>query len=319
MNNCLLITPNFNGLDSLLFNAVSKKFSFIDHFFDRPNNFFFKTILRLKIPIISSLLTNLYYKLIYKSFKNTYDVALIINPEALPKEYLNKIMDISCKTVIYFWDGSVTKPSINSYSNIKNLHCYSFDKNDCSNLGFTYLPLFIPEDNNISTTEHSKTIDICFIASCHNQRLLLANELNKLCNLYGFKYMIRLSAPSFLHFIYFNLIAIFKKYKIKVAYSTLPHEKYIEFISKSKVIVDITSDPNQSGVSLRSFEALGRGCKLLTNNQAIKQENYYNENLISFFCDLPSIKDIDSILKKVAVAFDNTELTINYFVDRLLD
>ena len=317
MKSCLLITPNFNGLDALLLDAIRKKFCDVDHFFDRPSSFFFKAVLRINVPIVSRVMTGLYYKRIFRSLRNNYDVAIIINPESLTRSNLDIITKRASKTVVYFWDGSVTKPTIKTYAGIHGLNCYSFDKGDCNTLGFKYLPLFVPDEYGDST-EFVKDVDVCFIASCHGRRLILANALYHICVLSNYEFVIRLTSPSIVHFLYYNVIAKIRNYKVSVTYSALPHERYIDLICRSKVVVDMTSDPMQSGVSLRSFEALGRGCKLLTDNQFIQNEEFFDESLIAFFFDLPTLEGVRSSVDKVPASFDKSKLTLDYFVNRLL-
>ena len=317
MINGLLITPGFLGLDQLLYGAFKKRVANLDHYYDRQNNVIFKFILRLNVPFLSQFISNRYYKRLTASLNKAYDIVVIVNPEALPLAYLDRIKKSSKKTVIYFWDGSVTKPKIKLYSGLDGVSIYSFDRNDCEKYGFHYLPLFIPEDSSPSNISN-KNIDLCFVASCHYQRLSLAEELYKLSLLYGYTAEIRVSASSVLHFYYFRMLSLIKGYKIELFSSALNHQDYLAVLARSKVVVDMISDPNQSGVSLRTFEALSKNCKLLTNNQSLKNENFFDHNLIAFYSTLPSKIDIDSLLDKNKPEFNGDLFEINRFVDSLL-
>ncbi|MEK5777604.1 lipopolysaccharide biosynthesis protein, partial [Acinetobacter nosocomialis] len=53
----------------------------------------------------------------------------------------------------------------------------------------------------------------------------------------------------------------------------------VELYAKSNIILDI-SHPGQSGLTMRTFEAIGAGKKLITTNTNIKEYPFYNANNI---------------------------------------
>ncbi|UKK47602.1 hypothetical protein L6475_10265 [Prevotella sp. E9-3] len=59
----------------------------------------------------------------------------------------------------------------------------------------------------------------------------------------------------------------------------LPYNQYLEHIYSTKVLCDITQD-NQSGLTQRAIEAMFLEKKLITNNENIKQYDFYNERNI---------------------------------------
>lgn len=60
-------------------------------------------------------------------------------------------------------------------------------------------------------------------------------------------------------------------------------------------MIDI-AHPNQKGLSMRPFEALGLKRKLITNNTDIKNYDFYNENNIFVVNDFNNIEIPDSFL-----------------------
>ena len=56
---------------------------------------------------------------------------------------------------------------------------------------------------------------------------------------------------------------------------SLSLEETYKIYSRSRIIVDYTH-PNQTGFTMRTIEALGNRCKLVTNNQLIKSADFYN-------------------------------------------
>jgi hypothetical protein len=316
MKKALLITPRFMGLDQLIFEELKKVFPVIDHRYDRKKNFLFKLFVRLNIPFLRDYISNVYYKNILISLDKCYDNAIIINPETMPESYLELIRNRSKKTTVYFWDGTVTKPKIKMYEKIKGINFFSFDKRDCEKFNFKYLPLFIP-NNDIPKIK--KNIELCFIASCHNKRLKLAHVLKQISREYSYNAVIRLNSSSILHYFFYNFLAIAKRYKLRVNLNSLSHEQYLEILSKTRIVVDMTSDPNQAGVSLRTFESLGQGCKLLTNNYYLEHEEFYDESLIYFYTGFPTKHDIDKLLSKNFPMFNAKKFRIDNFIRVLVD
>ena len=56
----------------------------------------------------------------------------------------------------------------------------------------------------------------------------------------------------------------------------------LNLYQSSDIIIDAASE-YQTGLTMRTFEALGSNKILLTNNYAIKQEDFFNSNYIKFF------------------------------------
>ena len=60
-----------------------------------------------------------------------------------------------------------------------------------------------------------------------------------------------------------------------VSFKSLSLEETYKMYSRSRIIVDYTH-PNQTGFTMRTIEALGNKCKLVTNNKLIKNADFYN-------------------------------------------
>ena len=59
----------------------------------------------------------------------------------------------------------------------------------------------------------------------------------------------------------------------------IPLEKSLEIQFKSKSILDI-NHKNRTGITLHVISALANGIKVITTNESIKKELFYNENNI---------------------------------------
>ena len=74
----------------------------------------------------------------------------------------------------------------------------------------------------------------------------------------------------------------------KLSFRSLTIENIIEYYDKSNVVLDI-SHPGQSGLTLRTFETIGAGKKLITTNMNIKDYPFFNPHNI-FLIDRDNIQ-----------------------------
>jgi len=129
----------------------------------------------------------------------------------------------------------------------------SFDKRDCLKYQMFYNNDFLFSDMKLSASKE-KTIDFLFVGQDKGRK----KEINKLTHdLQNWGFSVYLKIP--------------RKKKDYIKY-----EDYLELITKSRVLIDITQK-GQYGLSLRPLEALYAQTKLLTNNCAIQQMDYYND------------------------------------------
>ena len=61
----------------------------------------------------------------------------------------------------------------------------------------------------------------------------------------------------------------------KISFKSLSTSDIIDFYKKSRVILDI-NHPDQVGLTMRTFEAIGANKKIITTNEQIKNYNFYN-------------------------------------------
>lgn len=315
MKKVLLITPRFMGLDDLIRDELSAQFLEVHHRYDRMESLFFKFIIRANVIGLRDWVASYFYGKLIRSIDKSYDNAVVINPETMPVKFLRAVANRAKKTSVYFWDGSVTKPLIETFSSVEGVQFFSFDKRDCEEFNFGYLPLFIP---NVSPLHALKDIDFSFIASCHGKRLELAEKLTGLLNGQPLTAVVRVCSSSAIHFVFYNLIAIVRRYQTRVKLTGLPHDQYLRVLERTKVVIDMTSDSKQAGVSMRTFEALGHGCKLLTNNRALKDEEFFDDGLVFFYTDLPTKNDLEAAVFKDAPSFSTEDYSIHNFIKVLV-
>tara|TARA_R110002124_G_scaffold263758_2_gene430208 strand:+ start:210 stop:1145 length:936 start_codon:yes stop_codon:yes gene_type:complete len=187
-------------------------------------------------------------------------------------------------------------------SSLSNVEKYSFDKNDCVkynlNLynqycsGFEYLLS--------NSTSNKKEFDFYFLGLNKNRKNIL-EKLQVVLTEFDTRIEVKEKATGFKKFSKFILRD--KKYH---------HEPYITHLANilsCRVVIDILQK-GQSGITMRTLEALISGKKIITNNYSIKYEPFYDSNKIMIIGnDFHHSKDeIRGFLEEVCDGYDNISL-----------
>jgi hypothetical protein len=204
------------------------------------------------------------------------DQILVINPEVIDLECHQKIKKFTHKYITYLYD-SVDRCPVEHLLNVVFDEIYSFDKVDIKKYGFKATNNY----NYIEKQPISKKEDI------KNQLLYIASFDNRLHIVNQLKTSFRKIGVSF------RFIIVGKKttlFKLKNSFSETINgielrRKRIEQTDLKKlylqtnVVLDLVRE-YQTGLSFRVFEAMAFQKKLITNNQTIKECDFYNPNNI---------------------------------------
>ena len=274
------------GYERAIKEALEKMGALVDYYDERPaNNFLTKVLLRLKCKSLIWRKINSYYAKILDEIKDIeYDYVFIVKLETIDEKILQKLKhnQKNATFILYSWD------SLQNYRDKEILlplfdRAFSFDKRDTIKYEkLNFLPLFyIPLYANTSIAKNEMVYDLCFIGTGHSDRYAIVKEIeNKIekseLKIYSFFYLQSK--------IIFLIRKIFDK-KMREAkmsdfsFSSLSQKQVLDKILKTNVIIDIEHE-RQTGLTMRTIEALGCRKKLITTNANIKEYDFYNENNI---------------------------------------
>ncbi len=208
------------------------------------------------------------------------------------------------KFVYYYWnkvDKCAAKPDI-----IKKLgyEIWSFDKEDCKEYGLSYNPSFYVKSWYKNAREIKETnSDVCYIGRDKDNRMSKVSRI-----------MLELQEEGLSTYTYFTAPKWYKRFGKK------EYKKYLDFrdmISKemgSKCIFDYGLE-NQSGITLRVFDALCNGRKLITTNKAITEYDFYDSKNV-FIYGVDDIKRIRNFAEDHGRISPKME---NYCIDKWLE
>lgn len=240
----------------------------------------FPTLTRtLLVPYYFSILIDIYFK------KSTH--LLIIRGELVPVWFvkISRLILPNIKIVGYTWDSRKNNPRFYVLEKFMDKR-YTFDLKDSLRYSIPHLPLFyFNSHNKMGGREGSKITKIAFFGTIHSERLEWIKLLVKLSNRMNFEFDYHLFVRSKAEF--HLLSQKNQSYGLRFSTESLTYKELSLRLDAADIIIDI-AHPSQSGLTLRTFEALSRGKILVTNNKVISKYNLEMRDNI-FIADLDSL------------------------------
>jgi hypothetical protein len=256
----------------------------VDFYDERPaNSNFAKGIIRLKKSLYQKTIDDYYKRILREVADKNYDYLFVIRGEVVPAFFLEEFKKLhpNCFLLFYTWDSFANHQhplTILSYFD----ECYTFDPMDAEKYNLFLRPLFYLDEYGALVKQKVKNeIDVLFLGTAHSDRYKISNKVVNWCNSNGFSthtYYYMHGRFVFLYKKYFD--ATFHDFDFKkLNFKSLSKTEILKLFSQSSVILDI-NHPGQKGLTMRTFEALGAGKKVITTNGEVKKYPFYNENNI---------------------------------------
>ena len=255
-----------------------------------------------------------------KTLDDKISKVVVIHGSTLTQNVMNDIKHKwpNAKLIMYQWDSVKNNPNAIQIAKFFDKKL-TFDMDDAEEYGWDYRPLFyIPE----LCSNLRKNIDFTYICFLHSNRVKIFNKLKMIkedMNLVGFMHIFMFKLVFFRHK-YLMQDPIYKEIRLKdVSFNELTLEETNQIYDRSKIIIDFTH-PDQKGYTMRTIESLGHKCKLITNNEKIKEADFYDKNnmLVYQECDVIVPRTfLDSNYKEYSEE-TYKRYGINCFVDELL-
>ena len=279
----LFLSAIFFGYEKEIAKRLEELGAEVDFYNERPSDSIFtKGIIRVKKELYEPII-NQYYKEIFKQTKTkNFDFLLLIKGESIPLEFLKKFKTRhpKAKMIFYSYDSVAEYPKFRKLYPYFDLN-FTFEPKDAIAYHLHFRPLFFLNDYIVDTSVKKQKYALSFIGTAHTDRYLIVEKLQKICEKLNLKSFFYHYAPGK---IAFSLRRIFDKnlqyfdFK-KLNFQALTHAEIIQIYQQSFAILDINK-PFQFGLSMRSFEVLASGRKLVTTNSDIINYPFFNKNNI---------------------------------------
>ena len=275
MRNVLFISPDFFGHYKTIAAAISRKGLNPIWLNQLPATNILTRILFRFAPKIGYSWADRYFAREMEKHQFV-ELILIVKGEGVSAATIAKMRQNypNAKIVLYLWDSLA-----NSFGALDKIRlcdiAYSFDPLDCDrNQSLKHLPMFYSE--KVESPAYIQGY-AAFIGTLHSNRY-------QLIKLIGAEIERVTSIKPFLYFYYPNRVVFMILRLVKrglrgiklsdVHFEPVPRAQYDTIQAEAEIIIDI-SHPKQSGLTMRPFEALGAGRKLITNNKIIMRYDFY--------------------------------------------
>ena len=250
-----------------------------------------KGIVRLKRSFIQVKI-NAYYKSILKKIEGKkYDFFFLIKGEAIPSFFLAKLklLQKNCIFIYYTWDSFANNPNVLSL-----LHFFdkklSFDPVDADKFKLEFRPLFYIDKYKLMENIEKPKYKMLFLGTAHSDRYTISKDVVDWCkknNFSSFTYYYMQSKLVYFFKSKFDSSFKYFHYK-KLNFKPLSIDEIIKYYKDSLIILDI-NHPNQRGLTMRTFEALGAEKKIITTNKEIMKYSFYSPDNV-FVIDRENIE-----------------------------
>lgn len=198
---------------------------------------------------------------------------LVLNPNVFKHKTLKFIKKSSETLITFLYDNLERYPIQDKLDFFDRI--YSFDDNDIKEYGFkpltnyNYLS-FLPKE------VQNPRYDALYITSFDKKRLKQLYILSKKFSDLQLKFNIWMLGKKAWKY---QLRKLFLKSNILFRRKLIKHNDLVNYYKNTKAIIDLMRE-NQYGLSFRVFEAMALEKKIITDNEKIKNYDFYNPNNI---------------------------------------
>lgn len=229
-----------------------------------------------------------------KKIDTEVDYAVVFSAHYYPEKIIKLLRKKAKKMIAYQCDGWRLCKGIVQHKDYFD-RCFFFDKDDLPKFGDNALPLtncYFTNDADLITNTLNE-IDVFYLGGGTPSRIgYMKNLDSKLQEKFSLKAI--LTIPEYQKET--------RSERIELLHKGISYSENINLVKKSKCLVDIKFDYH-NGLSFRFFEALYYKKKLITNNESVKNYDFYHPNNI-FITDFENLDGIEEFLEKPYIEID---------------
>ncbi len=312
----LLVCPQHYDFPDVFITEFASLGAEVIYFPDIEKEFYFRLI--RKIPAIrNSYINYMHRRLIELNKEYLFDYLLVIKGKIINENCLKTIKNDNpgIRLLLYQWD------SLRNNDYQKLIHSFditaSFDYFDVrTNAQINYLPLFYTKEFEAweSTTDKRK-IDLFFFGVFYEDRYRFLKNIEIFARQQHLNYYFKL------YISFFSLLVVMLKtrkfYYKNLTMIPLSRKKISSIIKESRCVIDIHHQ-NQTGLTMRTIEALGAGCKLFTTNPNIREESFFSNSVIKVITRNEKSLDI-GFIRSDYVPIRFSDFSIKNFIIKLFN
>lgn len=269
-----------------------------------------------------------YRETIAAAGRDHYDVVLVVNGQTLAPQLLRELraQHPTAMFIYYLWDSLSNRGGAKALMPMMD-RCYTFEPTAARSTGARLRPLFFAPrfaaagDEGAAGTADGPRHDISFIGTAHSDRYQVVSALDRLLlpdiTRFWFLY---LKAP-WVHRAYALTNPAFRGApRSAFSFEPMPQQDSARHFFASTAILDVEHQ-RQTGLTIRTFETLGAGKKLVTTNPEIAHYAFYDPSWIRVI-DRANVTLDPAFLKTPAPQLDDTvraRYSLAGWIDEIMD
>lgn len=319
MKKALFIAPTFFGYYQGIIVELEKRGFSVVHFDDRPSNSFFsKTMIRLNKGLMKRSIDKYFSKILETIRGEKIDLVFFLLAQSFSAKHVAELKKEHPEAdyVFYAWDAVSNFPNIAENAPLFN-RVYTFDDKDAAKYGYTLLPLYYSNPVEEKEADFDFSAVLTIKKGKYARYKSIVKQIPDSVKPKGYEFLF---IQSKLVYLYYKLR--YKEFKgarkSEFSFKKMPVPEFYDILNRSKVVIDCQM-AGQTGLTMRTFEALHAGKKVITTNANVKNYPFYcPENI--FVIEEGGSPIPESFF---STPFDQThalteEYSLSHFVDTIL-
>jgi len=278
----LFFSPKFFGYEKEILHEMEKMGAKVVFHSHLPSEHpWIKGLFRL-FPKIAWFFSDIFFfSWLEKCHLQSFDLILIVKGEGLSPKFIESLRKryLSAHIVIYLWDSTLNCKHVElKYPYIDEI--FSFDPVDCDRITrFKYRPLFFL-NKYLNEANSPSGHGLFFIGTLNGDRpKVICRFLESLKQEVLFDYWLFVRSK-----IELILRKCFDPYlrkldSTRLLFIPMPAETTVLHLKDCAAVLDM-EHPKQNGLTMRTFEVIASGKKLITTNKFIKDHDFYDPSRI---------------------------------------
>lgn len=292
----LFITPSFFGYESAISQAFERAGVTVDRYDERPrNSSIARAVLRVAPWAMAGELRSHFRAILHETRDVHVDVLLIIKGENVPVWFVEEFTRLHPTTRRIFYTFDSMSNSSRGASLLPMMdRAFSFDRRDVARFGaLEYKPLFYAPEFDAVDDEGDIQFLVSFVGTLHSDRYA------------HYRAVVRNLPPSASDGYFYSPARWFyaaqrlstpelRGAANHVKFDKLDRREVARRFARARAVLDVQR-PGQSGLTMRTFEALATGAALITTNEAVVEEPFFDPQRIFVVPRQPELVDAEAV------------------------
>ncbi|WP_298744252.1 hypothetical protein [uncultured Microbacterium sp.] len=276
----LLVSPSFFGYQADISRAFERRGWTVDLIDERPSNSSWARAAVRIAPLMLKRSIERHYRANADLLnKHRYHALLVVKGEVVPAWFIElfRSRNPAATSAYYTFDAIANSPQGARIFDKFDFR-YTFDRSDVASYPtFTYKPLFYVPD--YSPGKRTRDLMVSFVGTLHGERFRFAKAATASVAEEDRELFFYSQAPWYFWFKRLTSREVRPISRREVSFEPLSRAAGVELSQRSRAVLDLQRS-GQAGLTMRTFETLAAGAALITTNEMIRAEPFYDEDRI---------------------------------------